>query len=55
LQKKQKKLSKLSNGAQPAAAPNIDDPFGDNNEDDVARIAREMEAKYVRNLLDFKK
>lgn len=47
LQKKQKKLSKLANGAQPAAVP-IDNPFGDNDEDEIARIAREMEAKYVR-------
>lgn len=55
LKKKQKKISKLSNGSQPtvAAAPlpnNTDDPFGDNDEDDIARIAREMEAKYVRLL-----
>lgn len=33
---------------KPAAAPSIaDDPFGDNDEGDIARIAREMEAKYV--------
>ena len=51
MQKKQKKLSKISNGALPGASsappPLADDPFGD-NDDDVARVAREMEAKYVR-------
>lgn len=46
-------MSKLSNGAQPTAAAshNADDPFGDNDEDEIARIAREMEAKYVRFFL----
>jgi hypothetical protein len=40
-QKKQKKIAKLPNGT------NNSDPFGGDMEDDIARIAREMEAKYV--------
>ena len=42
LQKKQKKLTKLSNGSQ------FSDPFGEGNEDDeVARMAHNLEARYV--------
>lgn len=45
VQKKQKKLAKLPNGIH---NNNDDDPFGGGGEDDdVARIAKEMEAKYV--------
>lgn len=42
IQKKQKKLSKLTNGNA------NDDPFGGGDEDDVAKLARELEQKYVR-------
>lgn len=49
LQKKQKKITKISNGAPQNTSATTDDPFGD-NDDDVTRIAKEMEAKYVRNI-----
>lgn len=39
-QKKQKKLAKLPNG-------NHSDPFAGDENDDVERITRELEAKYV--------
>lgn len=41
LQKKQKKLAKLPNGNHEG------DPFNADNDGDVERIARELEAKYV--------
>jgi hypothetical protein len=43
VQKKLKRLAKIPNGV---AHEKSGDPFGD-DEDDIARIAREMEAKYV--------
>lgn len=51
LQKKLKILSKLPNGNATAAKPvsdrPADDPFANDEDDDVARITRELEAKYV--------
>lgn len=40
MQKKKKKIAKLTNGNQ-------DDPFAANEDGDVERIAKELEAKYV--------
>lgn len=41
----QKKIKQ--NVKEPSQVPNGLDPFGDENDDDVRRIALEMEAKYV--------
>lgn len=46
LQKKQKILSKLPNGNN-TAGDKHDDPFANDDHDDIAKITRELEAKYV--------